>query len=164
MAAVYPVRLGTGDSGRGQHRPTRGHPRGSFHVLSSYDVLTSQEARPPLVIAASSPSADGPEPHLIISSRTDITIVDRGFKPVKRWKAWDGNGRATALLETGGLLLGIGEDDTSRYPVLKVWDLAREDKKKPETGPVLLRNVRIQHGQRPHPVGSPFQFLTLGIA
>lgn len=47
--------------------------------------------------------------------------------------------------------MGIGDDD-SRYPVLKIWDLTREEKKKAGGGPVLMRNVRIQHGQRPHPV------------
>lgn len=33
-----------------------------------------------------------------------------------------------------------------------MWDLTKEDKKSSERRPVLLRSVRIQHGQRPHPV------------
>jgi hypothetical protein len=49
-------------------------------------------------------------------------------------------------------LVGIGEEEGSRWPVLKIWDLTREDKKRVGGGPVLMRNVRIQHGQRPHPV------------
>ena len=72
--------------------------------------------------------------------------------PTRTFKAWDNNGRGTALLEAGGLLVGIGEEEGSRYPVLKIWDLSREEKKKAGGGPVLMRNVRIQHGQRPHPV------------
>ena len=35
-------------------------------------------------------------------------------------------------------------------PLLKIWDLEQKDKK---TGsPVLLRSVKVQHGNRPHPV------------
>jgi hypothetical protein len=59
--------------------------------------------------------------------------------------------------EAGGILVAIGEEEGSRWPVLKIWDLTREDKKKGGGGgPVLMRNVKIQHGQRPHPV-SPIQ-------
>lgn len=49
--------------------------------------------------------------------------------------------------------MGIGEEEGSRFPVLKVWDLTKDEKKRAGGGPVLMRNVRIQHGQRPHPVG-----------
>jgi hypothetical protein len=87
---------------------------------------------------------------VIISSGSSITFVDRHFATERSFIAWESNGRAIALEEAGGILVGIGEEEGSRWPVLKVWDLTRDDKKK--GGPVLMRNVRIQHGQRPHPV------------
>jgi len=93
-------------------------------------------------------------PSLILSSATDIAILDRHFNPTRTFKAWDNQGRGTALLEAGGLLVGVGEEEGSRYPVLKIWDLTRDERKKAGGGPVLVRNVRIQHGQRPHPVGN----------
>jgi len=91
---------------------------------------------------------------VIVSSGSSITFVDRHFATERSFTAWEANGRAIALEEAGGILVAIGEEEGSRWPVLKVWDLTRDDKKK-GGGPVLMRNVRIQHGQRPHPV-SPF--------
>ena len=89
---------------------------------------------------------------MIISSGTNITFVDRHIAPERTFTAWEANGRAIALEEAGGMIVGIGEEEGSRWPVLKIWDLTREDKKRVGGGPVLMRNVRIQHGQRPHPV------------
>ncbi|WWC88408.1 uncharacterized protein L201_003319 [Kwoniella dendrophila CBS 6074] len=122
----------------------------------------------PLILTPTSPNSPL-NPSLIISSSSNITILDRHFNVERTFKAWELNGRATALIEAGGLLLAIGEEDGSRWPVLKIWDLTREEKKKPTTkeangnssspkererGPILVRNTRIQHGQRPHPVSS----------
>lgn len=65
-------------------------------------------------------------------------------------------------MEGGGILVTIGvrckellsltqqEEEESRFPVLKIWDLARDDRKLKR--PVLMRSLKIQHGQRPHPV------------
>lgn len=80
-----------------------------------------------------------------------MTFVDRHFGVERSFTAWDNNGRATALEEAGGILVAIGEEEGSRWPVLKIWDLTRDEKKR-SGAPVLMRNVRIQHGQRPHPV------------
>ncbi|WVF68790.1 hypothetical protein IAT40_003562 [Kwoniella sp. CBS 6097] len=127
---------------------------------------------PPSIITTT--SHDSPiSPSLIVSSGISITILDRHFAPKRTFRAWETNGRAIALLEAGGLLVGIGEEEGSRWPVLKIWDLTREEKRRKvndtgsgangssstekagkERGPVLVRNVRIQHGQRPHPVSS----------
>lgn len=102
------------------------------------------------MICSTSPRSPLP-PAVIISSGPTITFVDRHFGTERSFTAWDANGRATALEEAGGILVGIGEEEGSRWPVLKIWDLTREERKR--TGaPVLMRNVRIQHGQRPHPV------------
>ncbi|OCF37296.1 vacuolar membrane protein [Kwoniella heveanensis BCC8398] len=139
---------------------------------------------PPSIITPT--SHDSPIPQsLIVSSGTSITILDRHFASERSFRAWETNGRAIALLEAGGLLVGIGEEEGSRWPVLKIWDLTREERRKvnsnagnaaaaapaaaangassssskadgaeKERRPVLVRNVRIQHGQRPHPVSS----------
>ena len=45
------------------------------------------------------------------------------------------------------MLVGVGDDEEG-FPVLKIWDLTRDEKKIRGGGPVLLRNVRIQHGSR----------------
>ncbi|KAK8858833.1 hypothetical protein IAR55_003063 [Kwoniella newhampshirensis] len=131
-------------------------------VKDAEDLAQSPRAirtlTPPVILTPTSP----PSPisaSIIISSSNSITLLDRHFTPERSFKGWEGNGRATALLEAGGLLVGIGEEEGSRWPVLKVWDLTREDRKKEkesqgQRGPVVMRNVRIQHGQRPHPVSS----------
>lgn len=107
----------------------------------------------PIVVTPTSPSSPL-TPSLIVSSGNSIIVFDRHFVPQRTFTAWEGKGRATALLEAGGLLLAIGEDEGSRQPILKVWDLSEDDKKR--GGPLLMRNVRIQPPSgRPHPVSSP---------
>ncbi|ODN93457.1 vacuolar membrane protein [Cryptococcus wingfieldii CBS 7118] len=126
-------------------------------VKDTHDLDQSPRAirqlTPPLAVTSTTSQSPLP-PSLILASGQTITQVDRYFTPERSFTAWERNGRATALLEAGGLLVGIGEEDGSLWPVLKVWDLTKEDKKHPERRPVLLRNVRIQHGQRPHPVSA----------
>lgn len=44
----------------------------------------------------------------------------------------------------------LQEEAAVHHPFLKVWDLQNTEKK---TGaPVLLRSVKVQSGNRPHPV------------
>lgn len=112
------------------------------------DVLTSQDLTPPLCITPTTPESPLPA-SIIVSSGQTITLLDRHFQPLTSWVAWEGNGRATHIAEAGGMVLAIGEEDGSRYPVLKIWDLTREEKKRKGGGPVLLRNTKIQNGQRP---------------
>jgi hypothetical protein len=84
--------------------------------------------------------------------------MNKQFLPDRTFDAWNTSRGGTALLEAGGLLVGIEEEEGSRYPLLKVWDLTRDEKKKGGVPgqPVLLRSVRIQHGQRPHPVSTVY--------
>jgi hypothetical protein len=106
----------------------------------------------PLVVTPTSPGSPLPA-SLIVASGTTISVVDKHFVAERTFEAWEGSGRTTALAEAGGLLLAVGEEDGTRQPILKVWDLMREEKKKAGGGPVLMRNVRIQHASgRPHPV------------
>lgn len=110
-----------------------------------------KELSPPLVATPTSPQSPL-SPSLIVSSGNAITIFDRQFVPERSFVAWEGNGRATALVEAGGMLLAVGEDEGSRQPVLKVWDLTRDEKRR-RGEPLLMRNVKIQQAAgRPHPV------------
>lgn len=110
-----------------------------------------KELSPPIVATPTSSQSPLP-PSLIVSSGNVITVFDRHFVPERSFLAWEGNGRATALVEAGGLLLAVGEDEGSRQPVLKVWDLTRDEKRR-RGDPLLMRNVKIQQAAgRPHPV------------
>jgi hypothetical protein len=130
--------------------------RSTFVSVCIYEDAIStemQNANPPLVITPTSPlSPLGSS--IIVSSSSDITVLDRHFEPTKTWTAWDAKGRATALVEAGGLLVGVGEDEKG-FPVLKIWDLTRDEKKANGSGPVIVRNVRIQHGSRRSLVSLP---------
>lgn len=111
-----------------------------------------RDLAPPVVVCPTSPGSPL-QPAVIVSSGNSIYLFDRHFVVIRTFTAWEGSGRATALVEAGGLLLAVGEDEGSRQPVLKVWDLTREAKKAAGGGPVLMRNVRIQQSSgRPHPV------------
>ena len=123
-------------------------------------MTNNQDLHPSAVICPTSSLSPLP-PAVIVSSGSTISFVDRHFATERSFTAWESNGRAIALEEAGGILVGIGEEEGSRWPVLKVWDLTRDDKKK--GGPVLMRNVRIQHGQRPHPVSAAQEFWDLLI-
>jgi vacuolar protein sorting-associated protein 11 len=43
-------------------------------------------------------------------------------------------------------------------PLLKLWDLEQADKKL--GSPALLRSVKVQHGNRPHPVCKMYMYLS----
>lgn len=88
-----------------------------------------QDLRPPIALTPSSPKSPL-SPSLILSSGQTITLLDRHFAPSKSWKAWEGYGRGIFLIEAGGLLVAIGDEDGSPFPVLKIWDLTRDEKKK----------------------------------
>lgn len=125
-------------------------------VKDSEDLAASpkglRDITPPVVVCPTSASSPL-QAAVIISSGNTVTLFDRSFSVIRSFTAWEGTGRATALVEAGGLLLAVGEDEGSRQPVLKVWDLTREGKKGAGGGPVLMRNVRIQYASgRPHPV------------
>lgn len=76
--------------------------------------------------------------------------------------------QAIILLERGGILLGIAEDDSSsQFPLLKIWDLNhtlplplthahdhRDRSLKSKRSPVLMRSVRIGTGSRGYPISS----------
>nr|GAT43681.1 predicted protein [Mycena chlorophos] len=74
-----------------------------------------------------------------------VHLVNKSFEPQRTWVAYEG-GRVTHMAERRGILVTVGEDESVRAPVLKVWDL----EKKVATPP-LLRSTKIQL-TKPHPV------------
>ncbi|KDQ10183.1 hypothetical protein BOTBODRAFT_190653 [Botryobasidium botryosum FD-172 SS1] len=62
-------------------------------------------------------------------------------------------GRGTHLAEKRGVLVTLGEEEVTRLPLLKKWDLEHNEKM---TGlPLLPRPVKVQGGSGPHPVRTP---------
>ncbi|SNX85173.1 related to PEP5 - vacuolar biogenesis protein [Melanopsichium pennsylvanicum] len=77
-------------------------------------------------------------------------------------------GRVTHLsCDTRGRVVSLGEEDSSRFPILRVWDLraGRNPRQDPEANgssstknitwmPRLLAEGKVQHGSRPHPIAA----------
>ncbi|KAK7684969.1 hypothetical protein QCA50_011804 [Cerrena zonata] len=80
-----------------------------------------------------------------------LYTLNRDFEMSRSWVAHS-SGRVTHMAERKGILVTLGEEDSVRQPLLKVWDLNAVDKK--TNGPVLLRSTKVQVGNRPHPVTS----------
>ena len=96
-----------------------------------------------------------------------LHLLNRDFELTRSWVAHVG-GRVTHMIASKNLLVTLGvrpsivnigrmfivvnsqEEESSRMPLLKIWDLEKNDKR--SSSPVLLRSVKVQHGNRPHPV------------
>ncbi|KAJ7071470.1 hypothetical protein C8F01DRAFT_1110662 [Mycena amicta] len=74
-----------------------------------------------------------------------LHILNKDFESQRTWIAYEG-GRVTHMAERRGILVTVGEDESVRAPVLKIWDL----QKKAATPP-LLRSTKVQL-TKPHPV------------
>ena len=66
-------------------------------------------------------------------------------------------------------LTSLQEEDNVRHPLLKIWDLQATDKKSSTKSPLLLRSVKVQSGNRPHPVSTialtaSLSYLAVGLA
>ncbi|KAK7036583.1 Vacuolar protein sorting-associated protein 11 [Paramarasmius palmivorus] len=99
-----------------------------------------------------------PEISTIASSSAGIVVADihgsvhvlnRDFESISSWVAHV-SGRVTHMVERKGILVTLGEEDAVRSPLLKIWDLNQMDKR--TTAPLLLRSVKVQLSNRPHPV------------
>lgn len=76
------------------------------------------------------------------------------YEPLISWSAFD-RGRATHLsCDARGRIVGIGEEEGARFPLMKVWDIRRGRKTQEGWRPQLLTEGRVQHGSRPHPVST----------
>ncbi|KAG8961673.1 hypothetical protein FRC03_005081 [Tulasnella sp. 419] len=128
----------------------------AWKQFNFFDVIPVKDAHD----LASSPEVfkSTPEISCITSSSAGVLVADihgtvhllgQDFVPIRSWVAHDA-GRVTHMVERGGILVTLGEDPSTRLPILKIWDLEHFDKK---TGaPLLLRSAKVQVGNRPHPV------------
>ncbi|KAL4080725.1 hypothetical protein J3A83DRAFT_4423637 [Scleroderma citrinum] len=94
-----------------------------------------------------------------------IHILNQSFVSVASWVAHLG-GRVTHMIERKGTLVTIGEEDNVRSAIMKIWSLAKVDKR--TGGPTLLRSVKVQPSGKPHPVScialtSNLSFLAIGL-
>ncbi|KAL8281285.1 hypothetical protein RQP46_006319 [Phenoliferia psychrophenolica] len=115
--------------------------------------------RPPLISAiASSPVCD-----LVLIADLDgnVHVISPDYEVVRSWRAYgDGtDGRCTHMVVAEdqrwrGIVVTVGEDPGSPFPVLKVWDLGRTPSAASPSSPTLLRSSRIQHSTRPHPISA----------
>ncbi|OBZ69121.1 Vacuolar protein sorting-associated protein 11 [Grifola frondosa] len=118
-------------------------------VKDIHDLASSPEIfqKTPEISTILSSSA-GP---IVADIHGSVFLLDRDFQMVKSWIAHVG-GRVTHMAEGKGILVTLGEEDSARHPLLKVWDLEHPDKK---TGaPMLMRSTKVQSGNRPHPVST----------
>ncbi|KAI6047551.1 hypothetical protein EDC04DRAFT_2618926 [Pisolithus marmoratus] len=95
-----------------------------------------------------------------------IHILNQSFLSVASWVAHVG-GRVTHMIERQGTLVTIGEEDNVRSAIVKIWNLAKIDKR--TNGPSLLRSAKVQPSGKPHPVScialtSDLAFLAIGLA
>ncbi|KAJ6519433.1 hypothetical protein C8R45DRAFT_951467 [Mycena sanguinolenta] len=74
-----------------------------------------------------------------------VHIVNREFEAQRTWVAYEG-GRVTHMAERRGVLVTVGEDESARVPVVKIWDLEKK-----ANIPPLLRSTNMQITKH-HPV------------
>ncbi|KDQ61289.1 hypothetical protein JAAARDRAFT_55962 [Jaapia argillacea MUCL 33604] len=118
-------------------------------VKDVHDLASSPEifkSAPEISTVASSSSG-----LLVADIHGSVHILNKDFEAVTGWIAHIG-GRVTHMAERRNILVTLGEEDNIRHPLLKIWDLGKIDKK---TGsPNLMRSVKVQYGNRPHPVST----------
>ncbi|EGG05555.1 uncharacterized protein MELLADRAFT_87824 [Melampsora larici-populina 98AG31] len=97
-----------------------------------------------------------------------IHCLDRNLNLTRSWLAFQ-SGQVSLLKFTKikGLLISIGDELGSSFPILKIWNLRFEDKH--HSSPQLLAHSKIQIGPRPHPVTTialtdSLTYLSLGLA
>ncbi|KAF9447421.1 hypothetical protein P691DRAFT_760788 [Macrolepiota fuliginosa MF-IS2] len=132
-----------------------GTPAPAWRQFPFFDVIPVKDVHdldsPPDIFKAT------PEISTVISSSSGVLVADihgsihllnRDFEPVNSWIAHVG-GRVTHMVEQKDILVTLGEEDSIRSPLLKIWDMQTFDK----TGaPILLRSTKLQLSNRPHPV------------
>lgn len=91
-----------------------------------------------------------------------IKVLDpETYQELTQWDAFSAAGvagRVTHLsCDARGRVISLGEEDSSRFPILRVWDL--RSGRTPASGevawmPRLLAEGKVQHGSRPHPIAA----------
>ncbi|KAJ7630509.1 hypothetical protein FB45DRAFT_1150875 [Roridomyces roridus] len=73
-----------------------------------------------------------------------VHLVNRDFQAQRSWIAYEG-GRVSHMVERRGILVTVGDEDSTHTSLLKIWDLEKK-----ASVPPLLRSTKIQ--SKPHPV------------
>lgn len=97
-------------------------------------------------ISAFVSSSAGP---LLADMHGSMHILNKNFEIAASWIA-HADGRVTHMAERNGVLVTFGEEQGVISPLLKIWDLHKFDK---ATGiPLLLRSVKVNTNNKPHPI------------
>ncbi|KAF9073561.1 hypothetical protein BDP27DRAFT_1260105 [Rhodocollybia butyracea] len=88
---------------------------------------------------------------LVADIHGSIHILNKDFESISSWIAHTG-GRVTHMVEKKGILVTLGEENAVQSPLIKIWDLSKQDKR--TTAPILLRSAKVQPSNRPHPVST----------
>ncbi|KAJ2919879.1 hypothetical protein MD484_g584, partial [Candolleomyces efflorescens] len=102
---------------------------------------------------------------LVADIHGSVHLLNREFESITSWVAHVG-GRVTHMVERKGILVTLGEEDSVKSPLLKIWDLENRDKKM--EAPTLLRSTKIQLNNKPHPIttialSSTLSHLAIGL-
>ena len=97
----------------------------------------------------------------------NIIVLSEKFETRTTWVAFNG-GRVTHMVEKQNVLITVGvcgrlvcqftqvstgcfqDEEGSTLPILKIFHLNQMDPK--SNSPMLIRSIKIQHGNRPYPV------------
>ncbi|EPQ28447.1 uncharacterized protein PFL1_04273 [Pseudozyma flocculosa PF-1] len=102
------------------------------------------------------------QPSLLVGTiEGQVQVLDPDtFVQLASWQAFSSqgvNGRVTHLsCDSRGRLVSLGEEDGSRFPILRIWDMrvGRTLDDGRQWIPKLLSEGKVQHGSRPHPVAT----------
>ncbi|KAM0747362.1 hypothetical protein T439DRAFT_344059 [Meredithblackwellia eburnea MCA 4105] len=91
-----------------------------------------------------------------------IHVLDQNYQSVNSWSAYPAGGRCTHMVVAEdrrwkGVVVTVGDDPATPFPVLKIWDLGRTPAASSSTPPLLLRQTKLQPtttSSRPHPVSA----------
>lgn len=125
-----------------------------------------------------SPKAERKQPCTLVGTiQGRIKVLDpETFQELSTWDAFSSAGvagRVTHLsCDTRGRVVSLGEEESSRFPILRIWDLrsgrtpsnqtaagaesndASATTQKVAWMPRLLAEGKVQHGSRPHPIAA----------
>ncbi|KAE9408738.1 hypothetical protein BT96DRAFT_970615 [Gymnopus androsaceus JB14] len=88
---------------------------------------------------------------LVADIHGSIHLLNKDFESINSWIAHTG-GRVTHMVEKKGILVTLGEENSVKSPLIKIWDLGKKDKR--TAAPTLLRSAKVQPSNRPHPVST----------
>lgn len=136
--------------------PTSSDPNTSSAVVA-FDTDPSTSSTKPTRAA----KAARKQPCTLVGTiQGTIKVLDpETFQELAAWDAFSSAGvvgRVTHLsCDARGRVVSFGEEDSSRFPVLRIWDLRTGRSAKDcevKWMPRLLAEGKVQHGSRPHPI------------